>query len=218
MTQRSAPAGIDTVSSRNGRRADESKPVSADLTELVTRAIEGERTAFDELVRATHGDAYGLAIRLTGNQEDAQDVVQEAYLRAYRGMGSFRGDAKFSTWLYRIVANTASTHTTRRRRHRHEPLDATTGEVHADDYYLPEAQAEGSDLRDRVKSAIGELPPRLRSVMVLRDMYDMPHDAIAQELGISVSATKVRLHRARQRLRERVFVTREDDGDESRTL
>ena len=68
------------------------------------------RTAFDELVRVTYADTYTLAYRLTGNEEDARDVVQEAYLRAYRGVRQFRGDAQFSTWLYRITANCASTH------------------------------------------------------------------------------------------------------------
>ena len=83
----------------------------------------GDRDAFDELVRATYADTYTLAYRLTGDEEDARDVVQEAYLRAYRGLKRFRGDAQFSTWLYRITANCAATHLGRRRRHRHEELD-----------------------------------------------------------------------------------------------
>ena len=81
-----------------------------DVAELVAAAQDGDRDAFDELVRATYADTYTLAYRLTGDEEDARDVVQEAYLRAYRGLKRFRGDAQFSTWLYRITANCASTH------------------------------------------------------------------------------------------------------------
>jgi RNA polymerase sigma-70 factor (ECF subfamily) len=204
---------IVTDSSRNARGprwSEEGGLHAADLHEvpvdgLVERATVGEREAFDELVRRTQGDAYGLALRLTSDEEDARDVVQDAYLRAYRSLDKFRGDAQFGTWLYRIVANCAATTTGRRRRHRHDPLpddDAVVDERTDTD---PGVQAEVADLRARLETAIRELPEKLRAVVVLRDVHDLPHDAIAAELGISVSAAKVRLHRARRRLRERVF-------------
>src|SRR5688500_19782220 len=94
-----------------------------DVTELVTRAQDGDRAAFDEIVQATYADSYTLALRLTGNEEDARDVVQEAYFRAFRGLKRFRGDAQFSTWMYRITANCAATHLGKRNKHRHEQLD-----------------------------------------------------------------------------------------------
>src|SRR3954466_1042473 len=97
--------------------------MTADLAERVTAAKAGDRAAFDDLVRATHADAYTLAYRLGGNEEDARDVVQEAYLRAFKSIKKFREDAAFSTWLYRIVANCASTSLGKRSRTRHEPLD-----------------------------------------------------------------------------------------------
>ena len=189
--------------------------VAAPMDQLVQRAVAGEREAFDEMVRRTHRDAFGLALRLTSDEEDARDVVQDAYLRAYRSLDKFRGDAQFSTWLYRIVANCASTTTGRRRRHRHEemPDEAHMADVRPDGD--PAVQASAGDLRDRLDDAISDLPPRLRSVVVLRDVYDLPHDAIAEELGISVSAAKVRLHRARRRLRERVFPL---PGEERRAI
>ena len=87
-----------------------------DHAELVTAAQAGDRAAFDELVRRTYVDTYTLAVRLTSNEEDARDVVQEAYLRAWKGIRRFRGDAQFRTWMYRITANAASTMTQRRRR------------------------------------------------------------------------------------------------------
>ena len=80
-----------------------------DQADLVAAARDGDRSAFEELVRLTYADTYTLAYRLTGNEEDARDVVQDAYLRAFKGLRKFRGDAQFTTWLYRITANCAST-------------------------------------------------------------------------------------------------------------
>ena len=98
-----------------------------DQAELVAAAKGGDRDAFEALVKVTYHDAYTLAYRLTGNEEDARDVVQDAYLRAYRGLGRFRGDAQFTTWLYRIVANCASTNLGKRSRNRHADIDEEIG-------------------------------------------------------------------------------------------
>jgi RNA polymerase sigma-70 factor (ECF subfamily) len=181
--------------------------------DLVAAAREGDRAAFEALVRATMADTYTLALRLTGDEEDARDVVQETYLRAYRAIGRFRGDAAFTTWLYRITANCAATSLGRRSRHRHEPLgdDTPLADEHPD--RDPLASATAGALWDHLTDALAELPPRLRAVVVLRDVYDLPHEAIAAELGISVPAAKVRLHRARRRLRERLYpLPGEEDG------
>jgi len=192
------------------RRDPRSDPEA--MAALVSRAQAGDDQAFEELVTATHVETYTLARRLTGNDEDARDVVQEAYLRAYRSIGRFRGEARFTTWMYRITANCASTYVGRRRRHRHDELVEDLVVVDTDPELDPVAQADASDLRVRVAAALEELPPKLRAVVVLRDVYDLPHDAIAAELGISTSAAKVRLHRARRKLKERLFPGRED-GD-----
>ena len=202
-------------SPRNVGAARESQS-SLDMVALVERAKSGDREAFDRLVRVTHSDAYGLALRLTGSTEDARDVVQEAYLRAYRSVGRFRGEALFSTWLYRIVANCAATHVGRRQLHRHDHLGAHDDVVDTRPDYDPTLQGDLAALREKLDAAIRDLPPRLRSVVVLRDMYDLPHEAIAKELGISVTAAKVRLHRARRRLREQVLPLPGEDHDHGR--
>ena len=168
-------------------------------------ARRGDRAAFDELVRLTYRETFRLALRLTADEEDARDVVQDAYLRAYRGLRKFRGDARFTTWLYRITANCAANHTGRRARHRHDPLDEREPLEDLQPSANPERSAELGALRRDLDRAIAELPPRLRAVVVLRDVYDLPHEAIAAELGISESAAKVRLHRARLRLRDRLL-------------
>jgi RNA polymerase sigma-70 factor, ECF subfamily len=187
--------------------------MTAELADLVALAKEGDQQAFEELVRRTYSDSYTLALRLTGDEDDARDVVQESYLRAYRGLKRFRGDAQFTTWLYRITANCAANQLRRRSRHRHEELDEDTGPI-MDADHDPAVLADAADLRARVEGALALLPPRLRAVVVLRDVYDLPHEAIAAELGISESAAKVRLHRARRKLRAEVFPGREDDQDE----
>ncbi len=201
MNEDEAPDPDVTVS----RASRSNSAMPTELTELVTLAQQGDRLAFDELVRATYADTYTLAYRLTGDEEDARDVVQDAYLRAFRGIKRFRGDAQFSTWMYRITANCAATHLGRGARHRHAEL--TYDAPLADDRPEadPQVSADAGALRERVQDAIAELPPRLRSVVVLRDVYDLAHTDIAAELGISESAAKVRLHRARRKLRERLF-------------
>jgi RNA polymerase sigma-70 factor (ECF subfamily) len=172
------------------------------VDQLIAAARAGDRQAFEDLVRRTYLDTYTLALRLTANEEDARDVVQETYLRAWKGIGRFRGDAQFTTWLYRITANTASTHVHRRSRERTEPLD----DLHdlEDDRIetRPEEAAESAADLAVVAAALDALAPKLRAVVVLKDVYGLPHEAIAEELGISVTAAKVRLHRGRKRLRE----------------
>ncbi len=179
--------------------------IPSDEVELVAAAKGGDLSAFEELVRASQAEVYTLAYRLTGNEEDARDVAQEAYLRAFRSLKRFRGDARFSTWMHRITANCALTFLAKRTKGRHEEL--SSDESVADDRpeSSPETMAEAEFMRDRLTDALSELPPRLRAVVVLRDVYDLPHEAIAAELGISQEAAKVRLHRARRKLRERLF-------------
>ena len=168
-------------------------------------ARSGDHAAFARLVEATHRETYALALHLTGCPEDARDVTQEAYLRAFRGLDGFRSDARFTTWMYRITANAAMTHAGRSRKHRHDELDDDAPIVDLRTEHDPALVADAGDMRDRLIAALGDLPPRLRSVVVLRDVYELPHEAIAEELGITVTAAKVRLHRARHRLRLQVF-------------
>lgn len=191
--------------------------MTADLADLVAAAKGGDRAAFDALVRATYADAYTLAYRLTGNEEDARDVVQDAYLRAFKGIRRFRGDAAFGTWMHRITANCASTLLVKRSKHRHDEFDDDTASMVDERPEIdPSARVELAFDRDRLTDALAELPADMRAVVVLRDVYDLPHEAIAAELGISEGAAKVRLHRARRRLRERLYPLRaEIDGEDN---
>ncbi len=181
---------------------------------MVDLARGGDHAAFEELVRVTSNDIYALAFRLTGDEHDARDVVQETYLRAFRSIRKFRGEASFSTWLYRIAANCAATMHSRRRRVRLVSIDADPrcGELPTDPD--PDAMASATVERDRLVGALRTLPVALRTVVVLRDIYGLSHDEIATELGISGAATRVRLHRARRQLRAAIFPELSSDGAE----
>jgi RNA polymerase sigma-70 factor (ECF subfamily) len=150
-----------------------------DETELVGAARSGDRQAFDELVRRTFVDTFTLARRLAGNEEDARDVVQEAYLRARKGIGKFRGEAAFSTWLYRITANAAASNLQRRRRQRAVPFDDDFEPVDTNAEQMVSKGAESAEALDRISADLDELTAKLRSVVVLKDVYVMSHESIA---------------------------------------
>lgn len=188
---------------------------ASDLSPLVDRARNGDNRAFDELVRLTYGDVYRLAVKLTGNEADASDVVQDTYVRAFRHLRRFRGDASFSTWLYRIASNCASSFLSRRGRHRYESLTVVDDIAATDPDDDPSLSAEASSLRATVERALEQLPARLRAVVELRELEDLSHREIAERLGISESATKVRLHRARQTLR-RLIPSQSDESNGDR--
>src|SRR3982074_247449 len=110
---------------------DPTAEMRAEVDRLGDAARRGDRAAFDELVRRPYVDHYTPAMRLTANEEDARDVVQESYLRAWKGIRRFRGDAQFSTWMYRITANAAATLVQKRRRRRVESLESVDEPLHA---------------------------------------------------------------------------------------
>jgi RNA polymerase sigma-70 factor, ECF subfamily len=174
------------------------------LDDHVRAAQEGDEAAFDALVRATYANTYSLAYQLTGNAEDADDVAQDTYLRAFRALARFRGDAAFPTWLYRITVNSALNLRAKRRRAPQVSLDDhrhTLQLVETSSENDPVARILAVELKDRVLSSLSSLPALLRQVVVLREVEGLPHSAIAERLGISETAAKVRLHRARQKLK-----------------
>ncbi|MGA3217434.1 MAG: sigma-70 family RNA polymerase sigma factor [Acidimicrobiales bacterium] len=158
-------------------------------------------------MRATSAECYALALRLVGNEHDARDVLQDAYLRAFRSLRKFRGDSAFGTWLHRITVNCSATFVAKRRRSSHVELDDDLEVLEMRSESDPEAAAGTADDHQRLVEALADLPDQMRMVIVLRDVYDLAHEEIARELGISQTAAKVRLHRARRRLREQLFAT-----------
>jgi len=164
--------------------------------ELLARARSGDGEAFGEFVWRHQDSLYALALRLVG-PDLAADVAQEALLRAWRALPRFRGEAAFGTWLHRITVNTAWTLRRRARRHAVEPLE---GDVE-DRGLPPERAGELAEIRAGLGRAVAALTPGQRAVVVLRDVYGWSNAETARELGITEVTAKVRLHRARLRLR-----------------
>lgn len=167
--------------------------------DLICRATRGDAEAFRQLVEAYQTPAYRLAARMCG-PDSAEDVTQEAFLAAWRALPEFRGDCRFSTWLYRLVSNAAIDCLRREKKHR------DTGDV--DDLELPDGgpspqeQAERSDTRDAVRRALDRLSPEHRQVLLLRFMQELDYGEIARALDVSEGTVKSRINRAKSKLRE----------------
>ena len=186
------------------------EPVSDELR-LVQAAKKGDVGAFGELVKRYDRNVFRIALHITQNREDAEDVVQDAFLKAYENLEQFQGQSKFYTWLVRIAVNEALMKLRRRRPERMVSLDQ---EVQTEEDSMPREVADWSpnpeqlynqaELRDILGKTIQGLPPGFRTVFVLRDVEGLSTEETAQALELSVPAVKSRLLRARLQLRERL--------------
>lgn len=167
--------------------------VPPELVEAVRRQDPG---AFDELVRVTHRAVYSLVFRIVASHDDAADVTQDAYLRAWRGLRTFRGDAELGTWLHRIAANTALTFLKRRGR-----AGAVLPPESMPDRPIPDGSERQADA-NLLEVALATLPEQQRMVVVLKDVYGWSCEEIGKKMGATEGAVKVRLFRARRRLAE----------------
>jgi RNA polymerase sigma-70 factor (ECF subfamily) len=177
-------------------RAEISQP-----QDLVEMAKLGDRDAFGELVAQHQHEVFTLAVRLMRDRDLAADVSQDAFIRAWRAMPKFRGDAKFSTWMHRITVNTAWTHRSKHTRVRIDPLDSMAAEPEASTLD-PVRAGEAASASPKIEEALMGLSPSIRTVVVLKDVYGWSHTEIGDHLEISVTAAKVRLHRGRKELRQ----------------
>jgi RNA polymerase sigma-70 factor (ECF subfamily) len=189
---------------------------------LVAQAKDGDTRAFGDLVRRYEGKIFRLANHITQNREDAEDVLQETFMKAYEHLEQFKGDSKFYTWIVRIAVNQALMKLRRRKSDKSVSLDEQidTGEdtvvreiaAWGED---PEQQFSREELGEILDGAIDSLEPPYRSVFVLRDVEDLSTEETAEALGLSVPAVKSRLLRARLQLREkltRLFKRKGDDA------
>ncbi len=183
-----------------GNSDDASRVEDPKENELIARAQSGDRAAFAALVRAHQDEVYTLARRLVGDPHMAADVAQDTLVRAWRALPNFRGDARLSTWLHRITVNTAWTHRERLRRQASLPLEDYYELPAPVDIDHPEFAGEITELRGQLRAALDRLPEGQRQVVVMKDVHGWSHQEIADAMDISVTAAKVRLHRARARL------------------
>jgi len=177
--------------------------VSAEREEdrLVARARAGDLVAYETLVGRNGDRVYTAILRVVGNTADAEDIVQETLLRGWRGIGRFRGGARFSTWIHRIALNETNRFFARgaNRRRAQAPI---ADEVLADAPEAgPAARAELHELEEELRAAVAGLPPKLRSALVLRDIEGLSTREAAGVVGVREAAFKSRLHQARGRVR-----------------
>ena len=180
--------------------------------ELVQAASHGDARAFEEIVRRHAGLVLGVGRRLLGNRSDAEDLLQDVFVRVHRGLERFRGASSTKTWIARIAVNAAHNRRrddSRRGLHAMDSLDAPVHEDGeplaasiADDRPDPERLALSGEARERVDRALGELPIEFREALVLREIEQMSYDEIAVALEVSVGTVKSRISRGRARLQE----------------
>jgi RNA polymerase sigma-70 factor, ECF subfamily len=189
---------------------------------LVEAAKKGDIGAFEELVRRYDRNVFRIAQHITQNREDAEDVVQDAFLKAYGNLAQFQGQSKFYTWLVRIAVNEALMKLRRRRPERTVSLDQdvetdedTIPREVADWSPNPEQQYNQAELRELLQKTIQGLPAGFRTVFVLRDVEGLSTEETAEALGLSIPAVKSRLLRARLQLRERLnkYFKRRNNGE-----
>jgi RNA polymerase sigma-70 factor, ECF subfamily len=192
------------------KQLNEPEPVTEEL-QLVNAAKAGNMGAFEDLVRRYDRNVFRIAQHITQNREDAEDVVQDAFLKAYQNLGQFQGQSKFYTWLVRIAVNEALMKLRKRRPERFVSLDedvkteedSMPREI-ADWSPNPEQQYNQAELKDILGKTIQGLPAGFRTVFVLRDVEGLSTEETAEALELSIPAVKSRLLRARLQLRERL--------------
>ena len=177
--------------------------------QLVQRAQRGDLRAFDLLVLKYQGRIAALVGRYVSDAGEVEDVTQEAFIKAYRALGKFRGDSAFYTWLYRIAANAAKNHLVAKGRR--PRADATIEDAEGFDEggmlsesASPEALAMGGELAEVVESAMNQLPDELRAALMLREFEGLSYDDIADVLGCPVGTVRSRIFRAREAIDQRV--------------
>lgn len=177
---------------------------------LLQRLRAGDEEAYEQLVRQNTGRLLAVARRLMPTEEDARDVVQEAFLSAFKSLPRFEGSAKLSTWLHRIVVNAALMRLRSRRRKPEESLDVLLPAFQNDGHHAEKFAGwsepadrllERAEVKQLVREQIERLPETYRTVLLLRDIEGMEIDEVAAALGVTTNAVKMRLHRGRQALR-----------------
>lgn len=173
---------------------------------IVRKVLGGDANAFETLVLEYEKNVYNIALRMTGNSEDAADMTQEAFIKAYNSLQSFRGDSKFSVWLYRIVSNVCLDFLRSKNRRPTVSLSVEDDDGEdaqldvADESQSPEHLLDRKLTRESVRRGLDSLPPDYRQILLLREIQGLSYDEIAQALGLEVGTVKSRIFRARKRL------------------
>lgn len=169
----------------------------------VDDARRGDESAFESLVHLYEKRVFALAVRMCGNQEDAAEAAQEAFLAAWQGLRFFRGDSSFSTWLYRLTSNACVDLLRKENRHQGPSLDDETVSAEVPDPTpTPEKAVEQQELRRQIEAGLQTLSPEHREVLILREIQQLSYDEIADVLSLDLGTVKSRINRGRRQLRE----------------
>lgn len=171
-----------------------------DELRAVAQAKQGDADAFAQLVQAYETSVYRLALRMCGNAHDAEEVAQEAFVAAWKGLPAFRGESKFSSWLYQLTTNAAINFLRKEKRHRAATPLEDEMELAADG--TPQQAAEAAELRESLQQALDSLTPEHRQIFLLRQMRQLSYDEIGRLLGLESGTVKSRLNRAKKQLRQ----------------
>jgi RNA polymerase sigma-70 factor, ECF subfamily len=172
--------------------------------ECVRSVQKGETDAFEILIHRHQKTIFNLAYRLLGDYEEATDTAQEVFLSAYRSIQQFRGEAAFSTWLYRIAVNHATTRRKSLAQARQRMVPLAAADPVSDGHLGPAETAAQREIQDRVQEALNHLEPSDALIILLRDLQDAPYEEVARILEVPIGTVKSRLHRARQALKSRL--------------
>ena len=179
-------------------------------SELIQRVCQGDKEAFYSLVQPCERGVFTAAMSILNNPEDAEEVAQEAVLKAFTALPRFRGEAKFSTWLIQITINEARLKIRKDRKHLYESVDEQKTDEEGDCFpkdfadwrEIPSETLQRRELREGLKRALNSLPPKYREVLILRDVQHLSIQETAQVLGITEGSVKTRLLRARFQMRD----------------
>ena len=171
-----------------------------DQEHIIARARRGDADAFEQLVAAYRNQVFRLALRMCGNEADADEVAQEAFLSAWKGLPNFRGESRFSTWLYQLTTHAAID--LMRREKRQAAAEDIDGITAADDGPSTQQQVERAETRREVRSALMQLPEEYRQVLLLRFMQELSYEEIGQALKLPEGTVKSRLNRAKAQLKD----------------
>ena len=171
---------------------------------LVEDAVRGDAHAFEILMETHESRMYAVALRMCQNREDAQDCLQEAMMRVYKALPTFKGESSFSTWAYRITMNTCLDDLRRKKNKAASSLDALLdlGWSPADEDNTPERKFSQKEAQREISRAIQSLPEDMRAAIVLRDIHGFSYEEIASMLSINIGTIKSRISRGREKLRE----------------
>lgn len=184
-----------------------------DELRIIQNVLSGSREQYELLVRENQTKVYNLALKMTGSREDALDISQEVFIKAYVSLSSFRGDSLFSSWVYRLTYNMCIDLSRKSKRRKTVPMVFTDKDEEdspleiPDEAHLPETELEKKELQSEISAAVCDLPEEYRKIFIMREFDGLSYEEIAKSLCISQGTVKSRLSRARKRIAQRLIAS-----------